>query len=88
MPQILRSTQAPDTVVPVTPVLVRGTGDLAQVGRLVQRGGGLVLGVAGAADLGQVRKVQRAVDHVALAGKGVGQDTIAAGAVDVGAVLP
>lgn len=39
--------------------------DLAQVGDLVQGRGGLVLGVAGLAECGQVAEVQRAGNHEA-----------------------
>lgn len=57
------------------------------MGDLVQGRGGLVLGVAGLAECGQVAEVQRAGNHEATRGQGVGQDTAAAGAVDIGAVL-
>lgn len=56
------------------------------MGGLVEGGGGLVLGVAGAGDGGQGAEVEGAVDDVAARGQGVGQDAAGAGAVDVGAV--
>lgn len=88
VPQVLSGSQGANSVVAVGTVLVGGAGDLAQVGHLVQGGGLLVLGVAGAAGGGQAGEVQGAVDHVALGGQGVGQDTaLAAVAVDVGAVV-
>lgn len=66
---------------------ILGTLDLAQVGDLVQGRGSLVLGVAGLTECGQVAKVQGAGNHEATRWQGVGQDTAAAGAVDISAVL-
>lgn len=88
MLQVLRPAQALHAVVPITPALVGRAGDLAEVRRLVQRGGGLVLVVALAAQAAQGGVVQVAVDHVALAGQRVGQYPGAAGLVNVAAVEP
>lgn len=79
-----RSGQSSGSGVSVAQVV--GASDLAQVRRLVEGGGGLVLGVAGRRQRREGGEVQRAVDDVAAAGEGVGQDVAGAGAVDVGAV--
>lgn len=47
----------------------------------------LILGMAGPAQRRQGREVQRAVNHEAGAGQGVGKDTGRASAVDIGAVV-
>lgn len=61
--------------------------DLVEVSVLVDVGGGLVLRVALAGEGREVVKVQVAVDHVALAGDGVGEDVAAAVVAHVGAVV-
>lgn len=87
MVQVLRARQAPHTLISVAAALVAGALDLSQMDDLVQGGGSLVLAVAGGGQGGQGGEVQRAVDHVALAGEGVSQNTATAGRVDVGAVV-
>lgn len=87
MVQVLRGGQGAHGSVAVSAVLVGGALDLGQVGHLVQRGGGLVLVVAGARQRRQVAEVQRAVDHVALRGQRVRQHARVARAVHVAAVV-
>lgn len=85
MPEVLGGGQALDAAVAVGAVVV-GAGDLAQVGGLVEGGGGLVLAVAGAGEGREGGEVEVAVDHVGLRRQGVGEDAAGAGAVHVGAV--
>jgi len=74
MVQILRSAQGSDSVIAIDTVVRRAL-DLGQVGCLVQSCRSLILGVAGAGQGSQRGEIQVAVNHVALAGKGVCQDT-------------
>ena len=87
MVQVLGSAERPDKVVSVTSV-VRGTADLAQVGNLVDEGGGLGLGVAATAGSGHLVEEDAAVGLVRLRGDSVGNDTARASTagVDVSAV--
>lgn len=87
MVQVLASRQLAHTAVAIASTLVRGALDLAQVGDLMEGGGGLILGMALAAQAGQRAEVQRAVDHEARAGEGVGENTRRASIVDVRAVV-
>lgn len=87
MVQVLGRRQTANEVVTVASV-VAGALDLGQVGHLVEHSGGLVLSVAGTAQSREAREEQRAVDHLAGGGVGVGQDTVGAGAQDVSAVVP
>ena len=87
MVQILARSQALDTAIPITSALVGRALDLAQMRDLMEGSGGLVLGMAGLAQRRQAREVQRAVNHVAGAGQGVGQNARRAGGVHVGAVV-
>lgn len=87
MVQVLASRQLAHTAVAIASTLVRGALDLAQVGDFMEGGGGLILGMALAAQAGQRAEVQRAVDHEARAGEGVGENTRRASIVDVRAVV-
>lgn len=86
MVQVLSSGQGLDEVVAVSTV-VGGALDLGEVGHLVQDGGLLVLGVAGGAGGREGGEEERAVDHDAGGGLGVGQDAVAARAEHVVAVV-
>lgn len=57
------------------------------MGDLVKGSGGLVLGVAGLGQSGQSRKVKWARDHEGAGGESVSQNSTAAAAVDISAVL-
>jgi hypothetical protein len=84
--QVLRCRKTTDKVVPVTSV-VAGALDRGQMCHLVEHSGSLVLCMAGAAQSRQTGEKQRAVDHLAGGGVRISQDTVGAGAEDVGAVV-
>ena len=71
MVDVLLARQAADKVVSVTTIVVSAL-DLGQVGHLVDVGISLILSVAISGEVRQVREVEVAHDHVALAGERVG----------------
>lgn len=85
MIQVLRRAQTSHKAVTISTVIV-STLNLGQMGSLMNQGCRLVLCVTSAAQGGQLVEEQRAVRHVALAGKRVCDNAGRAGAVYIGAV--
>lgn len=85
--QRLASTQGSGGPISVGIVVSTGRVDSRGVGELVQGGGGLVLGVAGAGQRREIRVVDVAVGDEVAGGESVGEGVGVAVAVGVGAVV-
>lgn len=83
---VLLSSQALDEFVAVSAKIVSAL-DLSEMSSLVDVGASLVLLVALLGDGGKLLEVKIAVGHEALAGQGVGENTILASLVGIGAVV-
>jgi len=87
MIQILTGTQAPHTIIPITPTLIRRPLNLRQMRHLMQRASRLILRMASRRQRRQSAKIQRAVNHQTAAGECIRQHTAGAGTEYVTAVV-